>query len=154
MNPATSSNRLMANHPYPSLRTLFGGWIQRTRPEATNGGSLPRFDLLCSCRNAHLHLCQRPPIDTGRAFQTACYRRPSVSVNNIPENMTGGIISGEPHVAPRPSRRQAFASSAMGGRLTLPSLFRRGGGGPGDLQKRKIFHSGILPGKLSTNRTR
>lgn len=45
---------------------------------------------------------------------------------NIPENMTGEIISGELVVTPRPSRRHIFTCSSLGGTLMPPYQF----GGP------------------------
>jgi Uma2 family endonuclease len=47
---------------------------------------------------------------------------------SIPENMTGEIINGELHATPRPSRKHALTSSALGGRLTPPYYFGEGGG--------------------------
>ncbi len=46
----------------------------------------------------------------------------------IPENMTGEIIDGEMIATPRPSRRHVYVSSALGGELTPPYQFGRGGG--------------------------
>ena len=47
---------------------------------------------------------------------------------DIPENMTGEIINGELVVHPRPSRKHAYAASALGGELTPAYQFGRGGG--------------------------
>lgn len=46
----------------------------------------------------------------------------------IPENMTGEIINGELIVTPRPSKRQALASSYLGGEVVPPYCHGRGGG--------------------------
>lgn len=50
------------------------------------------------------------------------------NLNAIPENATGEIIDGELIVTPRPSRNHVFAATALGGELTPPYQFARGGG--------------------------
>ena len=46
----------------------------------------------------------------------------------IPEHMTGEIIDGELIVTPRPSRKHAFASTALGTKVVAPYQFGEGGG--------------------------
>lgn len=47
---------------------------------------------------------------------------------DIPENMTGEIIGGELIVTPRPSRKHIYAGSMLGGEISHPFAFGRGGG--------------------------
>jgi Uma2 family endonuclease len=48
---------------------------------------------------------------------------------NLPDHLTGQIISGELIASPRPANDHTFASSALGSELQGP--FQRGRGGPG-----------------------
>jgi Uma2 family endonuclease len=47
----------------------------------------------------------------------------------LPENITGEIIAGELHTAPRPAAPHVLAAAALGGELYNP--FHKGSGGPG-----------------------
>lgn len=46
----------------------------------------------------------------------------------IPEGMIGEIINGELHVTPRPSRKHAYAASALNVKIGQSYQFREGGG--------------------------
>jgi len=48
---------------------------------------------------------------------------------NLPENVTGEIIDGELHTAPRPSPKHSNVSSGLGGEIVPP--YKLGRGGPG-----------------------
>jgi Uma2 family endonuclease len=47
---------------------------------------------------------------------------------DIPESMTGEILDGEVIVTPRPSRKHIYAASMLGGEISPPFVFGRGGG--------------------------
>lgn len=48
---------------------------------------------------------------------------------SIPEHTTGEIIDGELVVTPRPSRKHVYTATALGGEITSPYQFGRGGPG-------------------------
>jgi Uma2 family endonuclease len=63
--------------------------------------------------------------------QTAETRATYEDLYNIPDNMTGEIISGRLIVTPRPSRRHGYAASSLSSLLIAPFQFGESGG-PGD----------------------
>lgn len=57
-------------------------------------------------------------------------RRPSYAdIEALPEHLTGEIVAGELRVSPRPAPPHIYFASAMGGQLSGPFGFGRGGPG-------------------------
>ena len=65
-----------------------------------------------------------------------------------PEEMVAEILDGELHLSPRPARPHAKVASALGGILTMPFWFGRGGPGGWLIIDEPELHLGPRPDKL------
>ncbi|MBF0498142.1 MAG: Uma2 family endonuclease [Deltaproteobacteria bacterium] len=77
---------------------------------------------------------------------------------SIPENMTGEIIDGELIVTPRPSRKHAYATSALDKKIGTPYQYGEGGGPGGWIflmdQEIKLGENIVVPDLAAWKRER
>ena len=91
-------------------------------------------------------MAPRPPPDSESTERNA----PSVEAafQAAPEEMVAEILDGELHVSPRPARPHANVASNLGGILTAPFKFGRGGPGGWVIIYEPELHLGPRPDKL------
>lgn len=94
---------------------------------------------------SHLMSLRRPPDSTSTERNS-----PSVEAafQAAPPEMVAEILDGELHVSPRPARPHTNVASILGGILTLPFMFGRGGPGGWVILDEPELHLGSRPDKL------
>ena len=94
---------------------------------------------------SHLMSLRRPP-DSSSTERNS----PSVEAafQAVPPEMVAEILDGELHVSPRPARPHTHVASILGGILTLPFMFGRGGPGGWVILDEPEIHLGSRPDKL------